>query len=197
MSFTRNQLTDLETLSDPKLREAIENCKKGSRDAQYYLYKKYSKAMFNIALRITQNSAEAEDVLQEAFLSAFKHIQSWNGTSTFGAWLKRIVINRAVNEVRKRRFMIEDIDNFDFDDESNEASWDEIELQVEGVKSAITKLPEGYRMVLSLYLFEGYDHKEIAEILGITESTSKSQYLRAKQRLLKIIKERSKPWMMN
>jgi RNA polymerase sigma factor (sigma-70 family) len=187
----------LNTQTDIKLKSIIERCKQGDRKAQYELYKMYSKAMYNVSLRIVKKEDDAHDVLQEAFISAFKHLNTWKGDSTFGAWLKRIVVNRAVNELRKQRYIVEPIEDVDLADEAGDVEMDEQNLQVQSIKLALETLPEGYRMVLTLYLFEGYDHKEIAEILGITESTSKSQYMRAKQRLLKIIEQRRESWRMN
>ncbi len=172
--------------------QLIESCKRGERKAQAELYKQYAKAMYSLCLRITNHADEAEDVLQEAFLAVFSRLGSFRGEASFGAWLKRIVVNTAINSVRKKRL---DTTSFekegDFLDEKteNEPEIDESALvfQVERVKKAVTQLPDGFRMVLSLYLFEGYDHVEIAQILGITESTSKSQYNRAKKKLLEIM----------
>ncbi|MDH5366162.1 MAG: RNA polymerase sigma factor [Cyclobacteriaceae bacterium] len=168
--------------------DIIDRCIDGERGAYYELYKLYSKAMFNVSLRIIGRNDEAEDVLQEAFISAFNHIKSFKGSSTFGAWLKRIVVNKAISHVKKNKLDVVNIDEHPVDDISDDDQ-EEVIYDVEGVKLAINKLPEGYRVVFSLYLLEGYDHKEIAEILNITESTSKSQYNRAKKKLKEILKE--------
>lgn len=146
--------------------------------------------MFNTALRITGEQSDAEDVLQEAFVSAFQNLTSYREDASFGAWLKRIVINKALNQVQKskRDLMLAD----EVKSEQAVTEWhEETEptYSVETVKSAMKELPSGFRTVLSLYLFEGYDHKEISEILGITESTSKSQYKRAKDKLKLILKQ--------
>ncbi len=167
----------------------VDRCRLGDRKAQYELYKLYSKAMFNVAMRITNDYAEAEDVLQEAFLNAFGHIQNFKGDSTFGNWLKRIVINQALAVVRKRRLEMNPIEERDFADVPEGIDEDELTWQVSTVRKSIQLLPDGYRVVLSLYLLEGYDHQEIAEIMGITESTSKSQYSRAKKKLMELMKE--------
>jgi RNA polymerase sigma-70 factor (ECF subfamily) len=165
----------------------VERCRSGDRKAQYELYKLYAKAMLNVAYRITNNQAEAEDVLQEAFLSAFRHIHAYKGDATFGSWLKRIVVHQALGVVRKRKVRFDEIGERDYADDSRtddrETAW-----EVDRVRKAIALLPDGYRVVLSLYLLEGYDHQEIADILGITESTSKSQYSRARQKLLQLLK---------
>lgn len=168
--------------------DIVQACKQGDRKAQYKLYKLYAKAMFAICMRMTNNSAEAEDVLQEAFLDAFRKIDTFRGQSTFGAWLKRIVINRSINHLKKRKLDLFSVDQMDFKDEVQYRDEEDLKLQVNQVHQAIQELPDGFRMVLTLYLLEGYDHKEISEILGITESTSKSQYNRAKKKLVKILK---------
>jgi RNA polymerase sigma-70 factor (ECF subfamily) len=166
----------------------VERCRLGDRKAQYELYKLYAKAMLNVAYRITNNQAEAEDVLQEAFLSAFRHIQAYKGDATFGSWLKRIVVHQALGVVRKRKVRFDEIGERDYADDGDGTGDREMEWEVERVRKAIALLPDGYRVVLSLYLLEGYDHQEIADILGITESTSKSQYSRARQKLLQLLK---------
>lgn len=144
--------------------------------------------MYNTACRITGDEMDAEDVLQESFVSAFKNLASYKGTATFGSWLKRIVVNNAVNLVRKRRLQFEEMQ--ENHEQMPEQEQDEaMPFAIDAVKEAINKLPDGYRMVLSLYLIEGYDHKEISEILEITESTSKSQLNRSKKKLREILKE--------
>jgi len=171
--------------------ELIARCKAGDRDAHFRLYKLYSKAMYNVGLRITHSEEEAEDVLQEAFINAFRNIDSYRGDATFGAWLKRIVVNKAINAVnRKKHDPIPDDDRWDVAEEEPVAEYGE-GLTVERVKRCIEELPDGYRMVLSLYLLEGYDHQEIAEIMGITESTSKSQLNRAKAKLRELLTKKS------
>lgn len=148
--------------------------------------------MYNTCLRITKDEMDAEDVLQESFISAFKHLGSYKGTASFGSWLKRIVVNNAISLVKKRRLDLESVEDKEAvsaidDDVSNECEYD-----IEVVKEGIARLPEGYRLVLTLYLIEGYDHKEIAQILEITESTSKSQFNRSKKKLREILKEELK-----
>ncbi|AKD03196.1 RNA polymerase sigma factor [Pontibacter korlensis] len=169
--------------------QVVERCKSGDHRAQYELYKLYSKAMFNVSMRITNDYAEAEDVLQEAFISAFKNLHSYKGEASFGSWLKKIVVNAAINAIRKRRAELVPMDERVVEDVPDEVSEDDSEWQVEQVRRAIQKLPDGYRVVLSLYLLEGYDHAEIGEVLGISESTSKSQYSRARKKLLEIMRE--------
>nr|WP_310586449.1 MULTISPECIES: RNA polymerase sigma factor [Flectobacillus] len=167
----------------------MEACRRGERKAQYEIYRLYSKSMFNVAVRILNHVGEAEDVLQEAFLDAFIKIHEFRQTSTFGAWLKQIVINRALNQLRQRKVAFQDIDGVPDDFEDEQFDDEEIEWEVTKVQRAMHQLPDGFRTVLSLYLFEGYDHEEIAEILQVAESTSRTQYIRAKKRLLEILKK--------
>ena len=166
----------------------IESCKKGDVRAQYQLYSLYSRAMYNICYRMTNQREEAEDMLQESFTYAFSRLGSFRFESSFGAWLKRIVVNTCINHLKKKRVdLVYTEQHNDPAPEDESVDYEEIKFQVEGVMKAIEKLPEGYRIVFSLYLLEGYDHKEISDILGITESTSKSQYLRAKQKIKEIL----------
>lgn len=169
--------------------ELIARCRAGDRNAQYALYKQYSKAMYNVGFRITGNADDADDVLQEAFISAFRNLEHYRGDASFGAWLKRIVVNKAINLVQKRRHeQLPDDGEWDIPEEDETAEYRE-ELTVDRVKKAIAQLPDGYRAVLSLYLIEGYDHEEIAGIMSISESTSKSQLNRAKAKLREYLKE--------
>lgn len=163
--------------------DLIQQCKAGDSSAYHKLYRLYAKAMYNVSYRIVGREEDAEDATQEAFISAFKNLGSYRGDATFGAWLKRIVVNKAINILKKRREeAMPEHENFDVAEEEETIEYKE-GLTVERVRTAIHQLPDGYRTVLSLYLLEGYDHQEIAEIMGITESTSKSQLNRAKSKL--------------
>lgn len=173
----------------------VERCRLGDRRAQAEIYKRYAKAMFNASLRITGDYAEAEDVLQESFLSAFRELHGYKGDSSFGSWLKRIVINKSINCLRNRRLQLVPLA------EQHDGAGPDVadDLGVEGdaltwradvLRRCVQELPDGYRVVLSLYLLEGYDHAEIASILNITESTSKSQYSRARKKLLELARQR-------
>ena len=172
----------METAYIDKHVSLVNDCRAGSRKAQFELYKLYAKAMYNIALRIVNDDAEAEDVLQEAFLDAFNRIADFRQETSFGLWLKQIVINRAINYLRKRKVEFVSLEKIDISEESAN-NYEETTLKVEEIKAAMNELPDGYRTVLTLYLFEGYDHEEIAHILKITENTSRSQYMRAKRKL--------------
>jgi len=170
--------------------DLVERCKQGDSAAFRKLYDLYSKAMFNTSYRILNDYAEAEDVLQESFIDAYRHLHSFRSRSSFGSWLKQIVVNKSINVLRKRKLDTVDIDFTMAAELPDENGPDEKEIQykVEEVRKAIQQLPDGYRMVLSLYLLEGYDHEEISEILQLAESTVRTQYMRAKQKLVQIIK---------
>jgi RNA polymerase sigma-70 factor (ECF subfamily) len=174
--------------------DLIDGCKKGDHKAQFQIYKLYYKAMYNSSLRIVNNPMEAEDIMQESFLSAFESIGTYSGTVSFGAWLKKIVQNRSLDFLRKKSKMIfEDIESFRVTEDISDDSLNmnaEAESRVYKVMEIIKNLPEKCREILSLYLFEGYDHEEIAEILSISGSTSRSQFSRAKQKLIKEIEGR-------
>ena len=166
----------------------VEKCKAGQSSSQYELYILYVDAMYNISMRMLGNKEDAEDIVQESFISAFKNLNSFNYDSTFGAWLKRIVINRSINYLKKKEILVVPIDVHEFHlaDDVPEVT---TAVDIKKVKLGIEKLPPGYRQIINLYLIEGYDHVEISEVLTISTSTSKSQYHRAKKKLLEIINE--------
>ena len=140
--------------------------------------------MYHVALRILQNNEEAEDVLQESFVKAFTSIAQLQNASAFGAWLKRIVVNKSINHLNKKsiQWSQKDVEQIEKEEDfEEELPW--ANLTVTDVKSAMSKLSDGYRVVFSLYMFEGLSHAEIATSLNITESTSKSQLNRAKKRI--------------
>jgi RNA polymerase sigma factor (sigma-70 family) len=172
--------------------EYIDRCRKGDRNAQFEIYRLYYKSMYNTSLRIVKNAQEAEDIMQESFLSAFMKINTYSGKVTFGAWLKKIVINNSLDVLKKKKILAQEL-NEDLSEKvlkEDEPEEDFANIRIEDIKDAIFKLADGYRIVLSLHLLEGYDHEEIAEILGISSSTSRSQFIRAKQKLLMILKEK-------
>ena len=170
--------------------ELIDRCKRGEATAFKELYQRYAKAMYNTCLRILSNASEAEDVLQESFTEAFRNIHGFEYRSGFGSWIKQICINRSINQLKRRKVTWVDIELANKHEETYSHETDELDIQfrVEKVKLAIKQLPDGYRAVLSLYLLEGYDHEEIAEILQVSGSTSRTQYIRAKQKLLQLLK---------
>lgn len=124
---------------------------------------------------------EAEDVMQEAFLSAFEKIETYKGKVSFGAWLRKIVVNRSLDQLKKRKINFEEVTEKTAQISDDKIETKEVNLPI--IKEAIQKLPDGYRVVLSLFLIEGYDHEEISNILGISNSSSRTQLLRAKNKL--------------
>jgi RNA polymerase sigma-70 factor (ECF subfamily) len=160
----------------------------GDESSYKALYSKYAKAMYNICLRLLNNNEDAEDVLQESFIIAFKKLRELKDPSTFGGWLRRIVINNCHQQGRKVKLSFEELD------ESEEILDDDInwinDLPMSEVHFAIKNLPDGCRKVFLLYTSENYTHKDIADLLQIAESTSKSQYLRAKKLLQQQLKKR-------
>ncbi len=144
--------------------------------------------MYNTALRIVNKNADAEDVLQEAFTDAFMQLKTFQQKSTFGAWLKQIVVYKSIYKVKGNKFFIDDISTLEDTRDDRADDGPDPELTVQKVKTAIQQLPDGYRTVLSLYLLEGYDHEEIAEILQVTHVTVRTQYIRAKNKLVEILK---------
>ncbi len=173
--------------------DLLDGCKTGDQRAQFQIYKLYYKAMYNTSLRIVNDTMEAEDIMQESFLSAFEKIETYSGTVSFGAWLKKIVINRSLDALSRRKAIFEDIESHTgIKDESPEdlSRQEDVDFRVEEVKDAIENLPDGYRIILTLYLLEGYDHDEIGEILSISSSTSRSQLSRAKQKLIAELKKK-------
>jgi RNA polymerase sigma factor (sigma-70 family) len=165
----------------------IEECRKGNIKAQFRLYNQYSKAMYNLAYRILNNREDAEDLLQEAFIECFRNIGSFRFESTFGAWLKKIVVNKCINQLKKKKIDLTLCETLPAiaNEEEEEMSYDTREIF-----RSIEILPDGYRVILTLYLLEGYDHSEISQILGISESTSKSQYSRAKEKLKNLLSKK-------
>ncbi len=165
--------------------DIIKGLKNGDESSAFKVYCIYSKAMYNTLIRITGRQEEAEDLLQEAFIKAFSKINSYSGKATFGAWLKRIVVNTGLEFIRKKKleFISLEENQYEEKEDKNENTY----LNPDIVHQAIKKLPSGSRTVLTLFALEGYSHKEIASQLNISESTSKTQYLRGKNLLREIL----------
>lgn len=170
-------------------KDLIEKSKLGDRKTQYKLYSLYVDAMFNVSIRIVKIKEDAEDVVQDSFIDAFKHLETFKYQSTFGSWLKKIVVNKSINYLKVKRIPLVNIDDQDYwindAEEINETKQNT--LDINKIKTAINTLPRGYQTIINLYLIEGYDHNEIGEILEISVSTSKSQYHRAKKKLVELI----------
>jgi RNA polymerase sigma factor (sigma-70 family) len=168
----------------------VEECKAGNRKAQRDLYGMYSTAMYNVCYRMLNDADEASDMLQEAFIDAFTRLSTFRHESTFGTWLKKIVVNKCINAKQRRKIewvLAETSALEDPASEQDDLDEEELELSIDRVKIAMQQLPEGGRVVFSLYLFEGYDHAEIAQILNISESTSKTQFMRARNKVKELI----------
>jgi RNA polymerase sigma factor (sigma-70 family) len=168
----------------------IDLCQKGDHKAYEKLYNLYVKAMLNISYRIVNDKDEAEDIFQETFLKSVKNIKNFENETAYASWLKRVIINSSIDFVRKKKIefltievaeRIEDVENIN----------DDIIYDINTIKACILELPDGYRIIISLYLFEDYQHKDIAAALNISEGTSKSQYNRAKKKLIQLIKQKS------
>lgn len=167
--------------------ELVKSCLADDRVAQKNLYDKYRKAMYTLAYRVTGDFELANDVLQDAFVKVFRGLTSFRGESTLGAWIKTIVVRTAYSYLRKEQHFFESVDNLP---PSAQVDWGHY-LDAEYLEKAILSLPEGYRTVFVLIEVEGYSHKEVANLLGISEGTSKSQLFYAKKRLREILKSES------
>jgi RNA polymerase sigma-70 factor (ECF subfamily) len=169
----------------------INQCKNNNAKAQMQLYNLYCKAMFLIAYRYVKDQFIAEDVMQDAFIKAFKNIDNYKNEVAFGAWLKRIVINQSIDQLKKNKLELVTI-NEEIITSIEDDHWQfESTMAVDEIVSNIKLLKEKYRLVLTLYLLEGYDHQEIAEILNITENTSRTHLLRGKKLLKEQLKDTS------
>ncbi|WP_179009903.1 RNA polymerase sigma factor [Winogradskyella forsetii] len=169
----------------------VEKCKQNDRQAQMQLYNQYCDGMLVVAFRFVKDTMEAEDIVQEAFIKAFSKLEQYKAEVSFGAWLKRIVINRCIDVLKSKRQRLVELEDYHLNViEDNEEEWTiEDGITLEAVKLAIEVLPEKYKYVVMLYLMEGYDHQEIAEILNITEVASRTQLSRGKQKLQLALKK--------
>ena len=169
----------------------INQCKNNNAKAQMQLYNLYGKAMFLIAYRYVKDQFIAEDVMQDAFIKAFKNIDNYKNEVAFGAWLKRIVINQSIDQLKKKKLDLVAI-NEEITTSREDDNWQvDCEISVDEIVEKIKLLKEKYRLVLSLYLLEGYDHQEIAQVLKITENTSRTNLLRGKKLLREHLKDTS------
>jgi len=165
----------------------IESCKKGNQLAQMQVYDHYSQAMFTVACRYLDDVEEAKDAMQEGFLKGFLNIEKYEPTATFGTWLKRIIINQCLDRLKKRRLdMVDDpVETLQVIDDEN---WEfDSAISKADILVAIERLKAKYKIVIQLYLIEGYDHEEISEILNIPVKTSRTQLRRGKQKLRELL----------
>ena len=168
--------------------ELIESCKSNNRDAQYKLYSLLSGKMFAVCLRYAKNREAAEDLLQEGFVKVFVNIDKFRGDGSFEGWVLRIIVNTAVEHYRKSTKMYPVVS---VDDINKDIPWADTgdELELEDLMKMIDKLSHGYKTVFNLYVVEGFSHKEIGEMLEISEGTSKSQLARARYLLMDMVKK--------
>ncbi len=162
-------------------------CKRGDRFAQRRLYNQYAQAMYHTVYRLTNDKHLSEDILQDAFIKVFKALGSFRHESTLGAWIKRITVNTAITELRKNKKTFSDSEEIP-EREQMQRNVTEEKINVEWIDQAIRNLPDKCRMVFTMVAIEGYKHREVATILDISESTSKTQYMRAKKLLTAILK---------
>lgn len=174
----------------PRTKELIKGCQKGDRKSQYELYQKFSSGMMAVALRYSKSTQEAEDILQEGFIKIFDNISKFRGESSIGYWIKRIIINTALNHQRSKLYLYPMVDVEDVQQGVNSLSVDS--LAVEDLMDLVQDLPTGCQVIFNLYAIEGYQHKEIGEQLGISVGTSKSQYSRARKILMEQLEKQSK-----
>ncbi|MBU2650862.1 MAG: RNA polymerase sigma factor [Bacteroidetes bacterium] len=182
MSLDKSGKKDLYLNPDEEL---IDDCRMNDRKAQLELYKRYYKAMYNTAYRITKHTAEAEDAMQEAFLDAFRKIDTYSGEAAFGAWLRRIVVNKSIDHLKKQeKWKMSDMDDKDIPEVVEENPVEILSYKVDLIRKEIENLPDRYRVILSLHLLEGYDHEEITQILGLSYNATRTKYSRARQKLI-------------
>lgn len=174
-------------LQEPEL---IEGCREGKSSYQKALYDRYCRKMMVVCLRYSKSSAEAEDILQEAFVKVFQGIKDFRGDSKLETWITRIMVNTALNQQRKKLYLFPMVDVEELDLPQKEVSISGMHFTQ--LMEMVQSLPQGCQIVFNLFAIEGYNHKEIAELLGISEGTSKSQYARARTLLQqKLLKESS------
>jgi len=170
--------------------QIIEKCKQNNRVAQLQLYNQYCNGMYRVAKRFIANDAEAEDVVQDAFIKAFSKLHQYKAEVTFGAWLKRIVINKSIDVLKSKKQHFVELDEVHLkvmDTDDNNKWLVEDDVTINQVKKAINNLPEKYKYVVTLFLIEGYDHEEISEILQISQVASRTQLHRGKIKLQKLL----------
>lgn len=170
-------------------RNVVAKCKTNDSAAQVQLYKKYCDGMYIVAMRFVKNSDDAEDVLQESFIKAFQKIHQYKGDVTFGAWLKRIVINKSIDFLKSKEEKTVSLEEGIMQVAEMEDNWNVPEvISIEQVRCAIDELPNTYKYVVLMFLLEGYDHQEIAQVLNISESACRTRLLRGKAQLKEQLK---------
>jgi RNA polymerase sigma factor (sigma-70 family) len=178
------------SLENQNINLLLEQCKQQNEKAQFAIYNLYSNAMYNVAYRILGNQVEAEDIMQDSFLKAFTKIETHHASATFGAWLKRIVINKSINELKKSKAFVTELisENFEqIDDSGTEISF--VNQKAAAILKTIQSLKPNYKVILTLFFVEGYDLEEISEILKISYGNCRTTMSRAIENLRKKMKE--------
>src|SRR5680860_272062 len=170
--------------------ELVNRCKSNDRRAQLKLYQQYCDGMFWVAMRFVKNSDDAEDVLQEAFIKAFEKLHQFSAEVTFGVWLKRIVINQSIDFLKSKEQKVMVLDENYMHIETGEDWSVDNGIVIDEVKRAMDRLPEKYKYVVLMYLVEGFDHKEISQVLNLTETTCRTRLLRGKALLKDFLKHK-------
>ncbi|MFK7812030.1 MAG: RNA polymerase sigma factor [Maribacter sp.] len=170
--------------------DIVEQCKANNRRAQLKLYKQYCNGMFCVAMRFLKNEDDAEDVIQESFVKAFSKIHQFKGDVTFGAWLKRIVINKSIDFLKKKQQKLIELDEGYMHVEADENWSVEEGISLDEVRQAIEGLPDKYKYVVMMFLMEGFDHSEISQVLNITESACRTRLSRGKGFLKELLKSK-------
>lgn len=175
-------------------KQLIEGCVRQDKLAQKMLYEKYASSLLGICMRYAQDKPEAEDILQEGFLKIFLRIKQYSGEGSFEGWMKRIMVNTAISNYRKQQkhYYQQDINDVNESDMDVDSVEPDTAFSRNELLKIIQDLPPGYRVVFNLFAVEGYKHKEIAEILNIDETTSKSQFSRARKLIQKRLHEISR-----
>ena len=170
-------------------RQLIDRCRQNNRKAQLQLYQQYCEGMYRIASRLLDNAEDAEDAMQEAFINAFQKIEQYKGDVAFGAWLKKIVINKCLDALKSKDKRLRLEEGALINTPVEETNWEvEDAVSVDDIRKAILTLPSKYKRVVMLYLIEGYNHEEIAQILDITIIASRTRLMRGKQKLKTLLK---------
>jgi RNA polymerase sigma-70 factor (ECF subfamily) len=177
-----------ETDIHPPQEAILRKCLKGDQKAYKAVYDAYSQAMFSIAMRMLNSREQAEEALQDAFISAFKKLKELQDINSFGGWLKKIIINRCLDQLRKRKLTFETVNDIDIADNDEEPEA-ERPYTVDMIMAALQELSDAYRVVFTLHLFEDYSHRMIAEKLGISENNSKAILFRARKKLIGILNQ--------
>jgi len=167
--------------------QIVQGCIQKNAIAQKHLYEKFARKMLGVCMRYCDSTEESEDVVQNGFISIFENIESFKGTGSLEGWVRKIMVNAALTHIRKNKKLKQNIELDSVEFMLPSANYLNEEFAAKDLLKIIQTLPPGFRTVFNLYAIEGYSHKEIGEMLGISEGTSKSQYSRAKVHLQRII----------